>query len=64
MMLNSGMIRSAPETMLDIYFRQCSVRVTCTDLAVMAATLADGGVNPVTGESRRCRANTSMTCSP
>ena len=49
MMLNSGMIRSAPETVLDIYFRQCSVRVTCTDLAVMAATLAAGGVNPVTG---------------
>jgi glutaminase len=49
MMLNSGMIRSAPETVLDTYFRQCSVRVTCTDLAVMAATLAAGGVNPVTG---------------
>jgi glutaminase len=50
MMLNSGMIRSAPETVLDIYFRQCSVRVTCTDLAVMAATLAGGGVNPLTRE--------------
>ena len=50
MMLNSGMIRSAPETILDIYFRQCSVRVTCTDLAVMAATLANNGVNPLTGE--------------
>lgn len=50
MMLNSGMIHSAPETILDIYFRQCSVRVNCVDLALMAATLANDGVNPVTGE--------------
>jgi cbb3-type cytochrome oxidase subunit 3 len=32
------------------YFRQCSILVTCNDLAIMAATLANGGVNPVTGE--------------
>ena len=50
MMLNSGMIHSPPETILDIYFRQCSVRVTCADLAVMAATLANDGVNPLTGD--------------
>jgi len=50
MMLNSGMIRRAPEDILDIYFRQCAISVTCTDLAVMAATLANNGVNPVTGE--------------
>ena len=36
--------------MLDVYFRQCAVLVTARDLAVMAATLANGGVNPVTGE--------------
>lgn len=39
----------APET-VDIYTRQCSLDVTAQDLAVMAATLADGGVNPVTRE--------------
>ncbi|MCX5497736.1 glutaminase A [Kaistia dalseonensis] len=50
MMLNSGMIRGVPEDILDVYFRQCSVRVTCRDLAVMAATLANDGVNPLTGE--------------
>lgn len=34
----------------DIYTRQCSLRVSAKDLAVMAATLADGGVNPLSGE--------------
>ena len=34
----------------DVYTRQCSLNVTVRDLAVMGATLADGGVNPVTGE--------------
>lgn len=34
----------------DIYTRQCSLSVTARDLAVMAATLANGGTNPVTGE--------------
>lgn len=35
---------------VDLYTRQCSLAVTARDLAVMGATLADGGVNPVTGE--------------
>lgn len=34
-----------------IYTRQCSLNVTARDLSIMAATLANGGVNPVTGES-------------
>ena len=38
-----------PDEATDIYTRQCSVSVTVHDLAVMAATLANGGVNPVTG---------------
>ncbi len=34
----------------DVYTKQCSLNVNARDLAVMGATLADGGVNPVTGE--------------
>src|SRR6185369_10772025 len=34
----------------DLYTRQCSLNVSARDLAVMGATLADGGVNPVTRE--------------
>lgn len=50
MMLNTGMIRRDPNEVLDVYFRQCSVSVTARDLAVMAATLANDGTNPLTGE--------------
>lgn len=50
MMLNTGMIDGDPEEVLDVYFSQCSVEVTCRDLAMMAATLAAGGVQPLTGE--------------
>jgi glutaminase len=35
----------------DIYTRQCSLEVTARDLAVMGATLANGGVNPITKEA-------------
>lgn len=38
-----------PET-LDLYFRHCSILACCRDLSVMAATLANGGRNPITGE--------------
>mgnify|MGYP001258222155 CR=1 FL=1 len=34
----------------DVYTKQCSVGVTTTQLATMGATLANGGVNPFTGE--------------
>lgn len=37
------------DDIVEAYFRQCSVLVTVRDLAVMAGTLAFGGVNPVTG---------------
>lgn len=50
LMLNFGMIDERLDESLDLYFKQCSVLVTCRDLAFMAATLANGGVHPVTGE--------------
>jgi len=43
-------IYADPEETTDVYTRQCSLLVSARDLAVMGATLADGGVNPVTGE--------------
>jgi glutaminase len=50
LMRSYGMISHAVEENLALYLRQCSVCVTSRDLAVMAATLASGGVNPVTKE--------------
>ncbi|MFC5930494.1 glutaminase A [Cryobacterium melibiosiphilum] len=41
-------IEDDPTTVLENYLRHCSVQVTCRDLAIMAATLANGGTNPVT----------------
>ena len=39
-----------PDEATELYTRQCSLSVTAADLAVMAATLANGGRQPVTGE--------------
>lgn len=49
LMMNFGMIGEPVEDTLELYFQECSVLVTCTTLALMAATLANGGVNPQTG---------------
>jgi glutaminase len=45
-----GRIYCDPSEALDLYTRQCSLGVTARDLAAMGATLADAGVNPLTGE--------------
>ncbi len=45
-----GRLEGDPEEAVDVYTRQCALSVTAHDLAVMGATFADGGVNPVTGE--------------
>ena len=51
-LFNSGHLYSEPLECTDVYTKQCSVGVTCKQLAVMGATLANHGVNPVTKE--RC----------
>lgn len=48
-MLTSFGVLQDPDEVLDVYFRQCSLRVNSVDLARMAATLARGGINPQTG---------------
>jgi glutaminase len=45
-----GRLYYDPDAATDVYTRQCSLEVTVHDLAVMGATLADGGVNPETHE--------------
>lgn len=46
---NYLVVQGDVDAVLDTYFRQCAILVTARDLAVMAATLANRGVNPVTG---------------
>ena len=50
LMRSQGMISGDVEEILSVYLRQCSVPVSCRDLAVMGATLANGCKNPVTEE--------------
>ncbi|MET0974442.1 MAG: glutaminase A [Leifsonia sp.] len=45
-----GRMSFDPLAATDVYTRQCSILVSAKDLAVMAATLGDGGVNPMTGQ--------------
>ena len=47
---NYARIYDDPELSLDLYTRQCSLGVTARQLAIMAATIASGGVNPLTRE--------------
>src|SRR6185369_10022510 len=49
MLESFGVLDDDPDEVLDVYYRQCSLNVTSTDLARMGATLARGGVNPQTG---------------
>ncbi|MFD0399922.1 glutaminase A [Kitasatospora sp. NPDC127121] len=47
--LSQGVLERPAQQACDVYFRQCAIEVTAVDLAVMGATLANGGRNPVTG---------------
>ena len=47
---SNGVLEEDVEETLDVYFRQCSIEVTCTQLARMALVLACRGRHPVTGE--------------
>lgn len=50
LMLNFDMVEAHIDDILDLYFKQCSVLVNCRDLAIMGATLANNGINPLTNE--------------
>ena len=50
MLRSHGIIECDAQQVVEGYTRQCSILVTVRDLAVMAATFANGGVQPVTGE--------------
>lgn len=52
LLFSYGRLYCDPLEACDVYTRQCSVNVTARQLAVMGATLANGGVNPITKE--RC----------
>ena len=45
-----GRVAGDPDAVVDLYTRQSCLTVSAHDLAVMGATLADGGVNPLTGD--------------
>jgi glutaminase len=50
MLQSYGRIYMDPAQAVDLYTKQCALNVSARDLAVMGATLADGGVNPITKE--------------
>ena len=50
MLRNFDILTSDPMLSVELYFQQCSASVTARDLGIMAATLANRGVNPVTGK--------------
>lgn len=50
MLRSYGMVNDAAHDAVESYINQCSIKVTVSDLAIMGATLANGGIQPRTGE--------------
>ena len=50
LLMNFGVVHEEAEAALDLYFQQCSILVTCRDLAMMGATLSNMGCHPLTGK--------------
>lgn len=63
MLKAAGVLDGDPVAAVGGYIRQCSIRVTCRDLALMAATLANGGIQPRTGEAILDQATVRQTLS-
>jgi len=59
LLLCGGYMYCDPMEACDVYTLQCSTMVTAVDLAIMGATLANGGVNPVTAKRVIAQANVS-----
>ncbi len=57
LLLCGGYMYCEPMEAVDIYTLQCSTLVTTVDLAIMGATLANGGVNPITAKRVIAKAN-------
>ncbi|MDF2521717.1 MAG: glsA [Clostridia bacterium] len=49
-MKDAGIIEGEVEEVLDLYFKQCSIKVNAVDIALMGATLAEDGISPITGK--------------
>ncbi|GFR38232.1 glutaminase [Insulibacter thermoxylanivorax] len=47
---HNGVIGGDVEEHLEVYFRQCSIRVNCVQIARMGMILANGGIDPDSGE--------------
>lgn len=60
---NAGILGEDVDDVVDRYFMQCSVLVTARDLALMAASLANGGVHPVSREPVMKRGNIEQVLS-
>lgn len=63
MLRSRGILDGDPDATLEVYFRQCAVGVDCRDLSLMAATLANGGVHPLTGERALAREHVQQVLS-